>query len=404
MNNISLSVLDQFKCIGPDCSLSCCLGGWLIEVDEDSAKNWETVDAIEGDGKLSEYLRVSEFEGQKKYDMLQKEDATCIALDDSKLCKIQAKYGHDMLPATCRDFPRYSWGDDEFEIRTATLSCPEIARLVLVQDVKGKLFESTASNEYAFEPSKSNDVYRSIRYHMSVFLRKIFKQYRVPPNVKLVYLAKILALFHTELEKEGLTHNLVKSLFSNVEQDLLKLTSDFKKNKLHPDPVTAGSYWKTVFSLMRSQDNLYDKIDYDALPLTRLCEMETNEFDHFREINSHIEDLRTNFKEAVGDKYKALFEKYLRASLVNKHLVHYIEPVHLMRVIVPIVICASQIQLIFWILARQNIEFDEDFLMFVISKTERMLGHTKAVEEALHEDSHMLQLDRYAEVLIDVFS
>src|SRR5262249_31420646 len=55
-------------------------------------------------------------------------------LGDDRLCAIPARYGEGLLRDDCALFPRILGRIDDRRELAATLSCPEIARLVLIAD------------------------------------------------------------------------------------------------------------------------------------------------------------------------------------------------------------------------------------------------------------------------------
>jgi len=59
-------------------------------------------------------------------------DGTCPFLAEDRLCSIQKEYGESYLSRTCSQYPRASKTIGGVEERTLLLSCPEAARLVLL--------------------------------------------------------------------------------------------------------------------------------------------------------------------------------------------------------------------------------------------------------------------------------
>lgn len=56
----------------------------------------------------------------------------CIMLDENRLCKIQLELGPEFLSNTCAVYPRKFNSVDHLVEKSATLSCPETARLALL--------------------------------------------------------------------------------------------------------------------------------------------------------------------------------------------------------------------------------------------------------------------------------
>ena len=61
-------------------------------------------------------------------------DGSCAFLQDDKLCLIQTRLGEEALSSTCSDYPRLELPLGEAKLQIGTLSCPEAARLSLLDD------------------------------------------------------------------------------------------------------------------------------------------------------------------------------------------------------------------------------------------------------------------------------
>jgi lysine-N-methylase len=112
--------VNSFECLGADCADTCCKG-WGMQLDVHTKQKYE------GTPELMEAVTTGEAEWIMKRDP---NTDYCIKFQDG-LCGIQAKYGADYLGDACHFFPRITRHMGEHLIMTASLSCPEIARLAL---------------------------------------------------------------------------------------------------------------------------------------------------------------------------------------------------------------------------------------------------------------------------------
>lgn len=113
----------EFSCIAGECEATCC-AGWQIVVDEASLKEYEKVS---GDFKERIQNGVDFSEGV----FFQKEKKRCAFLNKDNLCDMYTALGEESLCETCKRYPRHI---EEFEnVREFTLSvsCPEVARILL---------------------------------------------------------------------------------------------------------------------------------------------------------------------------------------------------------------------------------------------------------------------------------
>lgn len=119
----------QFECTADACEDTCC-AGWQIVVDEKSLRKYK---AARQSGKVSRAFRRQLNAGidWKESVIRQDADRRCAFLNDRNLCDMYTNLGRDSLCRTCRRYPRHI---EEFEnVReiTLSLSCPEVAKILL---------------------------------------------------------------------------------------------------------------------------------------------------------------------------------------------------------------------------------------------------------------------------------
>lgn len=127
---------ERFRCIGPACEDSCCVG-WSVPVDLETLSRYRGLPpsplrvlmdseiAPTGAGSREALPSVAA-------KMRLRAGQECPFLGDDRLCRIQAELGEEWLCRTCAQFPRSLHRIDEIEERPLTLACPEAARLVLL--------------------------------------------------------------------------------------------------------------------------------------------------------------------------------------------------------------------------------------------------------------------------------
>ena len=123
----------KFQCIGGACEDTCC-AGWTITVDKPTYQKYKKVK----EPKLKELL-----ENKVKRDRKSKHDVAYakIVLDENNLCpmvledglcKIHKELGEKYLCNTCVTYPRHITKVGTVIEKSLTLSCPEAARLALL--------------------------------------------------------------------------------------------------------------------------------------------------------------------------------------------------------------------------------------------------------------------------------
>ena len=113
----------KFRCIADKCPDTCC-GKWQIVIDDDSLERYQEYD---GDYRPELHRKVNWKEGVFRHGRSGK----CAFLRDDMLCDMYIHMGKDSLCTTCREYPRHT---EEFEnVReiSLSLSCPEVARILM---------------------------------------------------------------------------------------------------------------------------------------------------------------------------------------------------------------------------------------------------------------------------------
>ena len=132
----------EFSCVAGDCEDTCC-AGWQIVIDDKSQLKYKNV---KGDFRKRLLSSINWKEGVFK----QSKDKRCAFLNEENLCDMYTALGSKSLCKTCRLYPRHI---EEFEgIReiSLSLSCPEVAKILLAkkESVKFLDFEREGDEEY----------------------------------------------------------------------------------------------------------------------------------------------------------------------------------------------------------------------------------------------------------------
>ena len=114
---------EEFACIADACEDTCC-AGWQIVIDKESLRKYKK---IRGDFRKRMLTSVNWLQGIFRQD----KDKRCAFLNENNLCDLYLAQGEAGFCKTCREYPRHT---EEFEgVReiTLSLSCPEVARIVM---------------------------------------------------------------------------------------------------------------------------------------------------------------------------------------------------------------------------------------------------------------------------------
>ncbi len=123
--------LQDFKCIGPECEDHCCYG-WDIIVDKRSYRRYGKMPPTKLARRIRKAIRRNrQRPSDERYARFMRTGGTCPFLTRDRLCRIHAELGQGFLPDACAVFPRRLRARGEWIEISASLACPETARLAL---------------------------------------------------------------------------------------------------------------------------------------------------------------------------------------------------------------------------------------------------------------------------------
>lgn len=134
-----LRYMTDFGCIGPDCEDHCCYG-WRVDIDPDAYRKMMVAAQFSAKAiapRLHAAIKVIPGSKKKKtptrYQIRHGEDERCPMLDERNLCELVKHFGEDMLSDVCALYPRKTKRVGDHIELTATPSCPELSRKLLLR-------------------------------------------------------------------------------------------------------------------------------------------------------------------------------------------------------------------------------------------------------------------------------
>jgi len=115
--------INEYKCTADMCPDTCC-AGWKICVDRDALKRYMNVRGR----YMFKIISSVDFAGRT---FRHKEGKRCAFLRDDGLCDMYLNMGEDALCRTCRNYPRRVERYENVREVTLSVSCPEVARLLM---------------------------------------------------------------------------------------------------------------------------------------------------------------------------------------------------------------------------------------------------------------------------------
>src|SRR5258708_7718020 len=123
----------QFKCIGGACEDSCCQG-WNVTIDKETYRKYKACPDPELLVSMTTNLKRNRSRPTDTHyaEIKLTNDLVCPFLDTERLCSIQNTLGEEYLSLTCTSYPRTSNVVNDVIEQSLTMSCPEAARMALL--------------------------------------------------------------------------------------------------------------------------------------------------------------------------------------------------------------------------------------------------------------------------------
>ena len=131
----------KFKCIADKCKDSCCSAGWEIDIDDETAKLYDSVSGVFG-----EKLRKSIDNSSENRHFILDNHNNCPFLKNG-LCEIYTELGEHSLCKICAEHPRYYEWFNGLKEGGIGLCCEEAARIILSYDKKFTTFDVNIDEE-----------------------------------------------------------------------------------------------------------------------------------------------------------------------------------------------------------------------------------------------------------------
>jgi lysine-N-methylase len=159
---ITATYTEGFRCIGPACEDTCCQG-WTIPIDQAANDKFRILPSSPLRTLLdANIVRTPQTDGGSKPATFATFRMTaanaCTLLSEDRLCRIQTECGETFLPHACATYPRIVHVIGNTEEKALTLSCPEAARLVLLNPALLNVSHPVITEPLYRQPQDSDDV------------------------------------------------------------------------------------------------------------------------------------------------------------------------------------------------------------------------------------------------------
>lgn len=204
--------------------------GWQIEVDFPTLNRYRKVDHPELGPALREHVQ----QGRIRLGP----DLACPFLRPDRLCRIQAELGESYLSLTCASYPRVQHLVDGEGIRAATLSCPEAARLALldpgamalqpVEDPSNRRIAGSRMDTGSYDALDPRKLYHFLRER----ILELLQAREVSPETRLYALGRAL---HALQREDALVEDDVDLIFAAIRHKLPEMAAELAEARAPQD-------------------------------------------------------------------------------------------------------------------------------------------------------------------------
>lgn len=219
MSTLFESGYEQFECLGADCEATCC-NGWQVAIDKATYRRYKSNQHPSLKALFRQAVkRNKKAVGDTAYGVFVMEKNGDCPFFQEGLCRIHSLLGADALSEICASYPRIVTAATRQQERSLDVSCPEAARLVLLQREGLRFIEredqSAGAERRPPHESEGIQVANEIRALIIFIL-----QYReVTIETRLVMVGLLLELMEAEvLPLSGESASKLPVLVARVQQ------------------------------------------------------------------------------------------------------------------------------------------------------------------------------------------
>ena len=235
------SYAGAFRCTGTECEDTCCRE-WTVNIDRQTYEKYQSLPDIQP--RLQECMVIKDAPTELEYARIQyTPSGVCPFLSPERLCEIHKKYGGEYLSRICATYPRNTIAVVGVGETSVALSCPEAARLVLLNP--RLLPEADASSTHAryrqfllnkAPAAASNGDPLAFFFPLRSFIVALLKDPRYPLWQRLFILGQFCARLQ-ELAAAGQT-GLIPKLLHDYAEIIMekKLREPMDRIPVHPVP------------------------------------------------------------------------------------------------------------------------------------------------------------------------
>lgn len=296
----------NFHCISSECKDNCCVGGWQIDIDEETAEYYSTVN-----GDFGKKLR-----DNIDYDNLcfKLKDGKCPFLDNNNLCGIYKELGEEHIGIVCDQFPRFTEYFGNVKERGIGLACEEAAKIILT-DRSNFSYSETDTDEDVFDDSEFDSSLADMLMLLRDEFMYVIEKTDYTFNQKMIIIINMAADFQNHINNND--YNSMNKLYKKIKQHDFNscFISDFRQISFNELEQNMASVWYAYLELETLGDEWPDFTD-------KIMDFLHPENSNASENNEH-ESRKIQYNQAFEEYTKYLNSYYAENTAELENILKY---------------------------------------------------------------------------------
>lgn len=377
--------MNEFQCIGQECSDSCC-SGWKVNIDKKTYKNYRKINDQNMAMKFRRIIKKSDAQSSDGiYGYINMDEGACGFLEDG-LCGIQKKYGEDLLSVTCLEYPRKMNVVDERVEMSAKLSCPEVARLALLNRelMQFDVVEDLLDTRYTLKNKiiTTKETWERHFWPIRIFVIEILQNRTLSVSERLIFLGMFCKRLHAvkELNNESVIDEILDEYKTKMNSYNLKMQLDRLPKATH----VQIKFLKELLISRRAEHTKYNEYTEQTIKAFLLDSAEDNlSIEAFNEGNSQ------HFTPFVRE-HSYILENYLVNQVFEK-LFLFTKGINILEDYIQLVALYSMVRFQIHGVATYNKRMSPELAVGIIQAFTKVVEHNtlylKAICDSLKNDN-----------------
>lgn len=241
-----------FQCKANQCHHTCCQK-WTIDVDEETAKLYQTLPTPLGED-LRKFMTVDD-EGY--YFMFSDKQPTCPLLREDGLCRVVLELGEDSLCDTCHMHPRFYKYIEDLELCGVGLSCEESVEKLLATE--GDQLQFTIEDDDCEFTAEDRPVLENIFDLLALGINPAICQFTL--NHSIHYCQELVTIYK---KTEPIDEEWTKQL-AHLEAMLSSTTASTTMDLLKSDTIDVSALNKVYQYILYRQIDMLAEYSLESL-------------------------------------------------------------------------------------------------------------------------------------------